>query len=121
MKWLLAGLIVGISAIVSLIRRSRRRLAQAAWDRAVEHERKGEYAEACYEYALATAGGPTEAVDHVRVLWSQHGPFSFEEIGARMRATYDPDDESCGEGFHQMTLQLIRRILESKSGRDDAR
>jgi hypothetical protein len=110
-SWIVAGAVGFGAAIFYLAHRSQRRRVQAAWDRAAEHERNGRHADACYDYALAAAGGLGElTAERVRALWSEHGPLSFDEIGEKMRATYC-EYESCGEGFHQGTLEIVGGIL----------
>ena len=82
-------------------------------------EAQGAYEAACFHYAVAVNAGVARAHCEARIreLWEAHGPFLFSDTAEELRAKYC-SYESCGEGYHQLTVGDIQRIVgTSRSGR----
>lgn len=68
-------------------------------------EAQGEYEAACFHYAVARNAGANRSAceTRIRALWHEYGPFQFRDIGEELR--------SCGQGYHQLTMGDIDRIV----------
>jgi len=75
-------------------------------------EAQGAYEAACFHYAVAANTGVarTHCEERIRSLWEAHGPFLFSDTAEELRAKYCRY-ESCGEGYHQLTVGDIQRIV----------
>ena len=121
--------VLGISAVLGLwavraLRRQEATRARRLLDEAEAYERDAEYEKACYHYAIAAMAwhpGRRRCSERVRTLWDQHGPFTFEDSGAEMRATYCSCCESCGEGYHIGVVREVRRIIDVRQPKELAR
>jgi hypothetical protein len=106
----------GVLGLLALCLRSGARMRSALLAAAARYEAEGRFEDACYHYGIAAWRGAGElGSSRVRELWRVHGPFSFAQAGEEMRDRYCSASESCGEGFHQITLREIARIV-SESG-----
>jgi hypothetical protein len=115
------GLVVLVGAVLALlaavISASQRRRLEKLRKAAAEYERVGQYEDACYHYAMAAGGRVRHPLaDEVRRLWHDHGPLSFEARGHAMALEYCEHDKSCGEGYHQIVLQDVRKIIKVSRG-----
>jgi hypothetical protein len=113
--------LVGIAVIavavgaIWLLKDSPERIARLL-EHAREAERNGKFEEACYSYAILEAARSPErqaAAEKVRLLWREHGPFTFDDIGEEMRSEYCSRSQSCGEGYHRGIVGDVRRILNA--------
>jgi hypothetical protein len=107
----LAGL---AASAVAWLARSERRRAESVLELAARLEAQHAYEAACFHYAVAASAGADRATceTKVRDLWNAHGPFPFADTAEELRAKYC-EYESCGEGFHEVTVQDVRRIVEA--------
>jgi hypothetical protein len=108
---LLAG---AVAALVAwLFVRSERSRAHSVLALASDLEARGEYEASCFHYAVALSAGASAAEykANVRRLWSAHGPFTFATLAGQLRSDYCRS-ESCGEGYHAITVADIQRIVD---------
>jgi hypothetical protein len=108
--------VAGVIAVLALALRAGSRTPSAMLDAAARYEAEGQFEDACYHYGIAAwRGGRKLAEPRVQALWRDYGPFSFREAGQHMRHSYCSRAESCGEGFHEITVREIRRIVSDSS------
>jgi hypothetical protein len=100
------------SVVVALILAGRRRHGRRLLELAARLEAEGAFESACFHYAVASrAGAKREACEaKVRYLWTAHGPFTFAALGTELSSTFCRY-ESCGRGFHELTVADIRRLV----------
>lgn len=117
--WLAFAVLIGLvgTALIVRLRARERRRAREVFDLATTLEGRGEYESACFHYAVARNAGadPRVCEASIQDLWERKGPFDFASIGATLRATYCRH-RSCGEGYHQIIVADIRRLVGG--GRD---
>jgi len=94
----------------SELRRGRRVFREA-----MAHENSGKFEQACYDYAIAMTTGFRRSACRQRIirLWREHGPFQFSSQHDNELSNFC-EYESCGEGFHQIILSDIHRILSHR-------
>ena len=92
--------------------RTERRRRRAALEVAEHLEARKDYEGACINYAVAAAAGADRITceTKIRALWDAHGPFEFRESAEEMKTDYCRY-ESCGEGYHRLMVDDIRRIV----------
>jgi hypothetical protein len=106
------GLLVVVAAFGILLMRRTKNRSSLVLEAAARYEQEGRFEDACYHYGIAVLNGAREQGEsRVRSLWREHGPFAFAGIGEDMRHSYCSRSESCGEGYHQITVQEIARIV----------
>jgi hypothetical protein len=115
--WIIVGG-VGLAVLVlgaAFLLGERKRGARI-FEEARNRESGGDFPGACYCYAIAASAGHQRrsCEDQIRVLWERHGPFDFHEQLVETVKEYC-DYESCGEGFHEMTVDCIRGIVGAKT------
>jgi hypothetical protein len=113
MVFLLASvLFFGLAALGILLMRRAKNRSSLMFEAAARYEQEGRFEDACYHYGIAVLKGAGQQGEvRVRSLWREHGPFDFAGIGEEMRHSYCSRSASCGEGYHQITLREIGRIV----------
>jgi hypothetical protein len=108
--WLVVAAAAGIAAWLFV--RGERVRARSVFALAADLESVGEYEAACFHYAVArNAGAPRSACEvNVRRLWSEQGPFTFRALAEDLPSGYCAY-ESCGEGYHSVTVADIHCII----------
>lgn len=79
---------------------------------ATDLEKNEDYAAACFYYAIAMNAGHNKMLCQKKIieLWHQHGPFNFKKQLEEVKAKYCCY-ESCGEGFHSLTVSDIHKLV----------
>ena len=105
-----AGLVLGAAFLLGERKRGAR-----VFEEARLRENGGDFAGARYCYAIAASASyqPRWCEDRIRTLWERHGPFDFREQLLETVEEYCRY-ESCGEGFHQITVERIRGVIGEK-------
>ncbi|MFH1176479.1 MAG: hypothetical protein V1750_03655 [Acidobacteriota bacterium] len=112
MTMLLLVACVLLAAAALLVWRGNRRRSIGVFNEAVAHEEADRYEDACYSYAIAAAAGRNSAMcqEKIRELWRRNGPFQFAAQRDHVVSEFC-NYESCGEGFHQLVLSDLRKVL----------
>jgi hypothetical protein len=96
--------------------RSEGKRGKRVFIEAGDHEQSSRFEEACYTYAIAATAGANREICHgkIRELWQIHGPFDFRAQHDKVVSEYC-HDTSCGEGYNQLIIADIHKIVESKN------
>lgn len=113
--WIIVGGICVAGLLFGLTLLGERKRGTRVFEEARLRENSGDFEIACYCYAIAASAGhqPRWCEERIRTLWEDHGPFNFREQLFETAKEYCRY-ESCGEGFHQITVDHIREIVGEK-------
>ncbi len=76
------AVIVALGIIWLVLKAVNVRAASRRLEKGMELEERGDYKSACFEYALAIAGGcraQTRCAERIRAIWIKYGPFDYED------------------------------------------
>ncbi len=117
MEEVLILIIVVVGLFLYMHKRSEQKRGLILFKEATDMESKGQYANACFQYALtAPTGYKTKACrDKINILWKEHGPFDFTNQLEILKREFCSSHESCGEGYYQVTVSYIQEVIKDSA------
>jgi len=80
-------------------------------------EKQGKYKEACYAYAVAILNGgivnEKDVKAKIKQLWSQYGPFDYDEDLRKEIAEHGDTPQRCAEAGNAAVVSIIKESIGS--------
>jgi hypothetical protein len=109
---ILAAVIVLLILFALRFRSGERKRRERVFGLAMAMEESGDFEDACFHYAVAAEAGYESLLcrEKIKTLWNSYGPFDFRRQLDKLKKDYCRD-ESCGTGYHQITVTCIRDVV----------